>query len=139
MPEFEERLRPRPAERFSGAEHLLDLNATLRGLREEPRLGSNGHRRIALLHHGPVRLVLYTFDEGGLIPEHHAPGWITIHSLRGVIRVTTPAKAYTLEAGQVLALDPEIPHDVEALTEADMLLGVYPIPALIGDGHGDDR
>ena len=139
MPESDERLRPPPAQRFSGAERAIDLNATLQALRAEPRLASNGHRQIALLHHGAVRLVLYAFDQGGLIPQHSAPGWVTIHVLRGGIRVTTPVKSYTLEAGSLLALDPEVPHDVEATSEAEMLLGVYPIPELVSDGQVDER
>ncbi len=139
MPDSDERLRPPPAQRFSGAERLIDLTTTLSSLRGEPRPASNGHRQIALLHHGAVRLVLYAFDTGGLIPAHRAPGWVTIHVLRGNIRVATPGQNYTLEAGQLLALDPEVPHDVEATSEAEMLLGVYPIPELVSDGQVEQR
>ena len=120
------RRRQRPADRFAGAEHALDLPAALRALRAETRTGTNGHRQIALLHHGPVRLVLFAFDAGGHMPEHRAPGWITIHVLRGSLTVRTAEARHALAAGQVLSLAPGVAHDVDATEEADMLLGVYP-------------
>lgn len=122
----EERRRPRPSDRFAGAEHALDLPAALRALRAEPRTGANGHQQITLLHHGPVRIVLFAFEAGGRMPQHRAPGWITIHVLRGSLRVRTPDAHHALSEGHVLALAPDVPHDVDATEEADMLLGVYP-------------
>lgn len=122
----EERRRPHPLDRFAGAEHALDLPEALRALRAEVRSGANGHRQIALVHHGPVRLVLFAFEAGGRIPEHRAPGWITIHVLRGSLHVRTPDARHALREGQILALAPDVPHDVDATEETDMLLGVYP-------------
>lgn len=121
-----ERRRQRPSDRFAGAEHALDVRATLRALRAEPSHRASGHRQITLLHEGPVRLVLFAFDAGGRMPEHSAPGWVTIQLVRGALRVQTPEKLHVLEEGQILALAPDVPHDVQATAEADMLLGVYP-------------
>ena len=126
MSASKDRLRPRPADRFAGAEHALDLPAALRALRAEGRSGPNGHQQITLLHHGPVRLVLFAFEAGGRMPEHRAPGWITIHVLRGSLAVQTPDAHHVLSEGRVLALAPDVPHDVDATEETDMLLGVYP-------------
>ena len=122
----EDRLRPHPSDRFAGAEHLLDLPASLRSLRAEAFPSANGHRQIALMHQGPVRLVLFAFESGGRIPEHSAPGWVTIHALRGSLSVRTPDTLHTLSEGTLLSLAPEVLHDVEAAEEADMLLGIYP-------------
>jgi len=122
----DERLRPHPSDRFAGTEHALDLPAALRTLRAETGAGANGHRQITLLHHGPVRLLLFAFEEGGRIPRHQAPGWVTIHVLRGVLRVKTPDGEHVLNEGQLLALAPNIAHDVDAVDDSDMLLGVYP-------------
>lgn len=122
----EERLRQHPADRLAGAERAIDLTAALRALRAEPRASGNGHRQIALAHHGPMRLVLFAFDAGGRLPEHTAPGWVTIHVLRGALKVRTPNGVHELREGQILALAPDVPHDVDAGAEADMLLGLYP-------------
>ena len=128
------RLRTHPAERFAGAEHVLDLPAALERLRAEGRRGdgdtasatTQGHRQISLMHHGPVRMVLYAFDAGGRLPAHQAPGWVTIHVLQGAIEVQTPSAQHALRTGQVLALAPDVRHDVRALESTEMLLGVYP-------------
>ncbi|HYW31071.1 MAG TPA: cupin domain-containing protein [Gemmatimonas sp.] len=120
------RRRPRPSERFAGPENMLDTRATLRALRSEASAGTNGHRQITLLHEGPVRLVLFAFDAGGRMPEHKAPGWVTIQVVRGALRVRTSERQHTLAEGQILALAPGVLHDVEATEEADMLLGIYP-------------
>ncbi|GAC1659374.1 MAG: hypothetical protein NVS4B3_27630 [Gemmatimonadaceae bacterium] len=121
-----ERRRPRPSDRFAGAEHTLDLAAALRALRGEAQSGTQGHRQITLLHHGPLRLVLFAFAAGGRMAKHRVAGWITIHALRGSLHVHTPHAEYALKAGDILALAPDVQHDVKAVDEADMLLGIYP-------------
>jgi quercetin dioxygenase-like cupin family protein len=126
MTASEDRLRPRPSDRFAGIEHLLDLPGTLRALRAEPFPSANGHRQIALMHQGPVRLILFAFEPGGRIPQHSAPGWVTIHSLRGTIAVRTADTLHVLLEGMLLSLAPSVVHDVEATETADMLLGIYP-------------
>jgi quercetin dioxygenase-like cupin family protein len=122
----QDRLRPRPADRFAGMVHVLDLPGRLAALRAEAFPAGSGHRQIALMHQGPVRLILFAFEAGGRMPEHHAPGWVTIHVLRGTLRVRCPDALHVLTEGLVLSLAPDVPHDVEAPGEADMLLGVYP-------------
>ena len=126
MSATDDRLRPRPSDRFAGTEHELDLPAALRALRSEAKPGANGHRQIALMHQGPVRLVLFAFETHGRIPDHAAPGWITIHALRGTLRVRTSQSVHLLNEGTLLSLAPDVVHDVEAMDEADMLLGIYP-------------
>jgi quercetin dioxygenase-like cupin family protein len=126
MTASDERLRPHPSDRFAGTEHMLDLPAALRALRTEAYPAANGHRQIALMHQGPVRLVLFAFEAGGRIPQHSAPGWVTIHSLRGTIAVRTGDTLHVLREGMLLSLAPSVLHDVEATETADMLLGIYP-------------
>lgn len=122
----DDRLRQRPSDRFAGTEHLLDIPAALRALRAEAWAGASGHRQIALLHQGPVRLVLFAFENGGSIAKHTARGWVTVHALRGSLTVQTPDARHLLAEGTVLSLAPGVPHDVVATAEADMLLGIYP-------------
>jgi quercetin dioxygenase-like cupin family protein len=124
----DDRLRPRPSDRFSGTEHLLDIPVALHALRSEPSPNTSGHRQIALMHHGPVRLVLFAFDAGGAMKKHAAPGWVTIHVLRGEMIVRTPNTDHHLGEGTLLSLAPGVVHDVEAIQESSMLLGIYPDP-----------
>ena len=126
MTSSDARRRPRPSDRFAGLEHTLDIRESLRALRAEGSAGGSGHRQITLMHEAPVRLVLFAFEAGGRLPQHRAPGWVTIHVLSGRMQVRTPEKQHDLAEGQVLALAPNVLHDVDAPDKADMLLGVYP-------------
>ena len=125
-PPDQRRRRVRPADRFAGPAQVLDGDDALRGLRAEATAGTHGHRQIALLHHGPLRLVLFAFDAGGRLPAHQARSWVTLHVLRGSLYVHTPDAQHALGAGQLLSLAPGVLHDVEAATDTDLLLGVYP-------------
>ncbi len=126
-PDTPARRRPPPIERFAGPERVVDLPAVTAALREEPAAAAapHGHRQTAVLHRGPVRMVVFAFDAGGRLPTHTADGLVTIHVLRGALTVTTPEAHHPLGAGAVLVLDPRIPHDVVAAEPADMLLTVH--------------
>jgi quercetin dioxygenase-like cupin family protein len=57
--------------------------------------------------------------------EHRAEARISIQGLVGKIRLHLPGRApVELSAGQLLALDCGMPHDVEALEESAFLLTV---------------
>jgi quercetin dioxygenase-like cupin family protein len=119
-----DRLRPPPAERFAGSEHLIDLVSGVKALRDEPHDGKNSHRQITVFHSGSLRIVLFSFEAGGSLPPHHAPGFVVIHTLRGTVSVKTQNETHKLTAGQILTLAPEIVHDVRADQEADILVTV---------------
>ena len=128
MNEPASRLRPPPLSRFAGPELWLDFEATIASLRREPHVGHDGHRQIAILHEPNLRLVLFAFEPGGHLAEHRAPGTVVIHALRGSLRIRTPYKTHELSGGTALILAPDVPHDVEAVGSADMLLVVAPTP-----------
>lgn len=129
----EPRLREHPATRFEGEQHVLDLNAAIEKLKGEPHPATGGHRQITLYHYGSVTKVLFAFDEGGALNEHAANGVVSIHVLHGALAVTAAGEINELQAGQVLMLTPNVPHDVRATQESQMLLTVH----LHGVKHDD--
>lgn len=120
----QDRLRQPPAQRFAGPEHKLDFGAALEKLGKESRPSKDGHNQVTLFHSDTLRLVLFTFQTGGCLPRHRAPGVVMIQPLRGEIRVTTPSEQYDLRQGESLVLQPEVPHDVDSKGGADMLLSI---------------
>lgn len=124
--------RVRAADRLAGPCQVLDVDDALRGLRAEAPAGPRGHRQIALRHRGPLRLVLFAFEAGGRLPAHQARGWLTVHVLRRSLYVHPPDAQHALGAGQLLPLAPGVLYDVDAVTDTDLLLGVYP-DALAGE------
>jgi quercetin dioxygenase-like cupin family protein len=120
----DERLRPHPSNRLAGPAVLLNLPDLARALQAEPHPAKDGHRQVGLIHRGPLRLLLFTFEAGGGLPEHRAPGHVVIHCLRGALHVEAGAAQHRLGPGEVLVLDPSVPHAVQAVAESDMLLTV---------------
>lgn len=124
----EDRLRPPPSERFAGSSHHFSLADALADLRAEDHPARAGHRQIALLQRPPVTQVLFSFEAGGHLDEHSAHGLVTIHVLEGELRVRAEGSDHELGAGDVLVLDPDVPHDVRAVERSAMLLTVHLSP-----------
>ena len=124
MNQPDERLRPHPSTRFAGPVVSLDLPDLAGALRSEPHPARDGHRQAGLVHRGPLRMLLFTFESGGRLPEHRAPGQVVIHCLGGELAVEAGDTRHRLSGGEVLVLEPDVPHSVEALAGSDMLLTV---------------
>jgi quercetin dioxygenase-like cupin family protein len=122
VPESDERLRPHPNDRLAGPVVSLNFADLARALRAEPHPAKGGHRQAGLIHRGHVRLLLFTFEAGGRLPEHRAPGHVVIHCLRGELDVEASGAQHHLGPGEAIVLDPAVPHAVAALAESDMLL-----------------
>jgi quercetin dioxygenase-like cupin family protein len=91
---------------------------------------SNGQNARTLVKHEDLRIVLIALRTGASIPEHRAPGRISIQTIRGHIRVRAEGRTFSLPAGGLLILDSKVPHDVEAVEESAFLLTlVRPTPS----------
>ena len=125
-PAATDRLREPPARRLADPELVVDIAAVTATLRGEPGGPTqHGHRQMAVLHRGHMRVVLFTFDAGGELPDHTANGIVSIHVLSGELTVRTQRAEHRLRAGMVLVLDPLIAHSVMAAQPAEMLLTVH--------------
>jgi quercetin dioxygenase-like cupin family protein len=110
------------------AEPLLrfDLQQELRELRREDSWSrETGRSSKTLAKYSDFRIVLVLMKPATHMNEHRAEARISIQGLVGRIRLHLPEqKTIELSAGQLLALDCGIPHDVEALEESAFLLTV---------------
>lgn len=121
----QDRLRPPPAERFAGGSNVVDLHAELANLRAEPHPARDGHRQVTIFHRSPFTQVLFAFEAGGVLPDHSAPGVVTIHVLDGRLTVRAEGTDHVLPGGSILILKPGLPHDVRAVEPSTMLLTVH--------------
>ena len=121
----EERLRPRPAERFKGPSHVFDLDEVAKRLRSEDHPSRHGHRQMTLFQRDHITHVAFAFDQDGHLSEHSAPGLVTIHVHSGRLKVVENGREHDLASGQVLVLAPGVPHDVRASEESVMMLTVH--------------
>ena len=77
-----------------------------------------------LLKADDLRILLIGMEAGARMDEHHNDGRISIHVLEGAVRMRVQQQAHEFSAGQILALDRSIPHDVEAIEDSVLLLTV---------------
>jgi quercetin dioxygenase-like cupin family protein len=70
------------------------------------------------------RTVLITMEHGARMKEHHTDGTISIHVLKGSVRINVQGKPNELRTAGLFTLGPSIKHDVEALEDSAFLLTI---------------
>ena len=104
--------------RFNLSDELMDLRQEASWQRD------TGRSSKTLAKYSDFRIVLVLMKPNTRMDEHHADARISIHSLQGKIRIHLPDKKVDLCAGELMALDRAIPHDVEALEESAFLITI---------------
>ena len=61
---------------------------------------------------------------GTMVKEHRAPGSAVVQTLSGHVRLRLPDQAVDRPAGAVVVLEPDLPHDVEALEERAFAMAI---------------
>jgi len=129
-----DRLRPHPEDRLASAVQVVSFAATAARLRAEPHAPVSGHRQIAVFRHGPVTMLQFVFEAGGLLKEHQADGVVTIQALTGRLMVIAEEEPHELGPGELVALAPGVLHSVRAIEASEMLLTVHRLPPEDGQG-----
>ncbi len=106
----------------------VDLNqAILTSRTAQPN--PTGKVTTALVSFAALRVVLVTMPGGSLWEQHQTTGRITVQVLAGHIRLNAEGATHDLPTGHLLALESNIPHDVEALVDSTFLLTVARQPS----------
>ena len=100
----------------------FDLAAELAQIRATGAWQQSGRHARTLVKEGALRIVLVALRAGANLEEHQAHGPVSLHALEGQLRVRTPEQDVTLAAGQLLALESDLRHDVTALADSVLLL-----------------
>lgn len=101
----------------------FDLARELDELHCEPQPAS-GQNAKTLVKHDDFRIVLIALRAQTRTGEHETEGRISVHTLRGRIRVRALGRTFDLLPGSLLALDQGLTHDVEALEDSAILLTI---------------
>jgi quercetin dioxygenase-like cupin family protein len=103
----------------------LDLMHEADGLQRDAA-GNSGRAAKTLLKHDDLRIVLMAMRADAHMPLHQASGSISIQTIRGRVRVQAGGETYVLTVGRLLALGPNVPHDVAALEDSVFVLTTGP-------------
>lgn len=101
----------------------FDLIEEADRLHREPTWSSGQNAR-TLIKFDDFRVVLMVLKASTRIPGHKANGRITVHVLSGHVRLNAAGRTFDLRPGSLLALDKDVPHDLEALQESAILLTI---------------
>src|SRR6185312_1639551 len=93
----------------------FDLQAELRRLRTEDHPWQAGRNAKILVKHPDFRILLIGLRAGTHIAEHRAAGSISVQTIAGHVLIRAAGRAFDLPEGKLLALEREVPHDLEAL------------------------
>lgn len=91
-------------------------------LRAEPQFAKSGHATRTLVRAADLRVVISLLAANGQIPEHQAPGTVSIHVLSGQLRLKLPSRSVDVGGGELLVLEAGMPHEVTAQSEAVFML-----------------
>jgi len=109
----------RPGHRLARPVLDFDLESEVAQLRAEESWRHGTRNAKTLVKEPDFRIVLVTLKRGARIEAHQAPGRLSIQTLMGQLRVGVGGQTIDLPACRVLALDPNVAHDVEAGADDD--------------------
>ncbi len=107
----------------AGAAVVADLEEEVRALLQEQT--SRAERITKTLVGFPqLKVVLVSLPARGAWEQHKTSGRIAVQTLAGHIRMRALGQTFDLPRGQMLALESNVPHDVEAVEASVFLLTV---------------
>jgi quercetin dioxygenase-like cupin family protein len=101
----------------------IDLPRVLCQLRHE-RTSSGNRTAITLVKHRDFRLVLVVLKPGACLARHDVRGTVLIQILTGKVRIGILGEHLEASAGQVISLDPNLPHEVKAVEDTALLISI---------------
>lgn len=82
-------------------------------------------KTITLIRASQFEVIRMVLPAGKRVPEHRAPGEITVLCVEGVIRFFIDGDARTMHAGDMLLLNTGKAHALEALDDASIIVTIH--------------
>lgn len=104
----------------------MDLNKFIEQLKSEVTWQDGDRNTITVFKSEKLRIVLIGLKKNAELKKHTAPGFISVQVVSGNINFTADPdgvqQSADLKTGQMIALQPQIPHQVLAKEETFFLL-----------------
>ncbi|MCC7459859.1 MAG: cupin domain-containing protein [Proteobacteria bacterium] len=102
-----------------------DLNTEIVDIKKNVTQNSSDRHTKVLAKEKDYRLVLINLKEGAVLQEHSAPGRIFVQVLEGHIHMKFNGEAVDLRKGNLVTLEANVKHEVQAVEESVFLLTVH--------------
>lgn len=111
--------RPQPI-----ALNRYDLAGQLARLRSEAPLREHGRDALTLVRDPGFTLLLVALKAGSGLPDHTAPGPISVLVLDGRVAFTSQGERLELGPHELVTLPARVPHEVMALEDSAILITI---------------
>ncbi len=112
----------RPAQRLDARKLQFDLPQEIDRLLREETWRQKDRDSKTLVHEPHLRVVLTALKAGARLDRHETEAPVSLHGLRGRVRLSLPDETVELTAGTLLVLEAGVPHEVEAVEESVFLI-----------------
>ena len=114
----------RAAQRMHANALTFDLAAECDALRSEESWQRGDRNAKTLVKEPGFRVVLVALRTGAHLAEHAVHEQATVQVLTGHLTIHVPGRRLDVRAGGLVALEPQVSHDIEALQESAVLLTI---------------
>ena len=118
------RTTPRQDRVLSGPAVTFSIAGEIRRLRQEPEWISGIRNSVTVVKTANLSIVLTAVKKSAAICGHEVDGPITLQVISGAVKFGVADKPVTLNAGDVIALDKAIPHDIQAIEDSELMLTI---------------
>ena len=106
---------------------FADLQAFIEQVKDENAWEKSDRNGITVFKTEGMTIVLSVLKEGALIKDNTVNGFLTVQVLQGTIRMQTVDGDADMEANQLMAFHPDIPHSIEARADTVLLITTYDV------------
>jgi quercetin dioxygenase-like cupin family protein len=108
----------------SGPAVTFAIADEIKRLRQEPEWISGDRNSVTVVKTSNLSVVLTAIKKGAKLCGHQVEGPITLHVISGRIQFSVAGEPRAIGAGTVIALDNDVPHDIEALDDSEFMLTI---------------
>ncbi len=101
---------------------VADLADEVAKLKARPEWATQNRLAVSLVKDEALNVLLMVLKSGARLSEHHTKGPIALQVLWGAVRLSAGGCEVTLQKGNLVALDRNVVHGLEALEESALLL-----------------
>jgi quercetin dioxygenase-like cupin family protein len=105
----------------TGGMITVSVAAEIARLKSTPEWESRDRNAVSLVKDDALNILLMILKQGARLHEHRAKGPIAVQVISGSIRFSAGAERI-ISAGEIVGLDRNIAHSVEALEESTLIL-----------------
>src|SRR5215204_7022958 len=93
-------------------------------LKSEPSWQQSDRNSRTLVHESQLRIIVTVMKAGARLHEHRTDGAVSIQTIQGHLRLGIGQDAVDLPQGRLVAIEPGVTHELDAIDESAFILTV---------------